>query len=65
MVSLMQSWIYPNLPLLSEFQLRDFGVKIDLIYCRHGGTQKSVIQNEGDPLVKLLEPVGFMIHFMH
>jgi hypothetical protein len=29
-----------NHSLLSEFQLSDFGVKIDSIYHKHGGTQK-------------------------
>jgi hypothetical protein len=29
-----------NHSLLSEFQLRDFGVKIDSICHKHGGTQK-------------------------
>jgi hypothetical protein len=32
-----------NHSLLSEFQLRDFGVKIDSIYHKHGGTQKIAI----------------------
>jgi hypothetical protein len=34
-----------NHSLLSEFQLRDFGVKIDPICHKHGGTQKMVIQD--------------------
>jgi hypothetical protein len=34
--------------LLSEFQLRDFGVKIDSIYHKHGATQKTVIQDDVD-----------------
>jgi hypothetical protein len=34
-----------NHSLLSEFQLRDFGVKIDSICHKHGGTQKMVIQD--------------------
>jgi hypothetical protein len=33
--------------LFSEFQLRDFGVKIDSICHKHGGTQKMEIQDVG------------------
>jgi hypothetical protein len=33
--------------LLSEFQSRDFGVKIDSICLKHGGSQKIVIQDVG------------------
>jgi hypothetical protein len=36
-----------NHSLLSEFQLRDFGVKIDSICHKHGGTQKMEIQDVG------------------
>jgi hypothetical protein len=50
---------------LSEFQLRDFGVKIDSICHKHGGTQKMVIQDVGSPLVVTLELAGSMIHFKH
>jgi hypothetical protein len=32
-----------NHSLLSEFHLRDFGVKIDSICHKHGGTQKMLI----------------------
>jgi hypothetical protein len=40
-----------NHSLLSEFQLRDFCVKIDSICHKHGGTQKMVIQDVGSSLV--------------
>jgi hypothetical protein len=50
---------------LSEFQLTDFGVKIDLICHKHGGTQKMEIQDVGSPLVVPLELAGCMIHFKH
>jgi hypothetical protein len=51
--------------LLSEFQLRDFGVKVDSIRHKHGGTQKTVIQDVGSSLVVPLELAGCMIHFKH
>jgi hypothetical protein len=51
--------------LLSEFQLRDFGVKIDSICYKHGGTQKMEIQDAGSSHVVPLELVGCMIHFKH
>jgi hypothetical protein len=54
-----------NHSLLSEFQFRDFGVKIDSICHKHGGTQKMEIQNIGSSLVVPLELAGFMIHFKH
>jgi hypothetical protein len=54
-----------NHSLLSEFQLRDFGVKIDSIYHKHGGTQKMEIQDVGSSLVVPLELAGCMIHFKH
>jgi hypothetical protein len=53
-----------NHSLLSEFQLRDFGVKIYSICHKHGGTQKMVIQDDvGSSLVIPLELEGCMIHF--
>jgi hypothetical protein len=52
-----------NHSLLSEFQLSDFGVKIDSIYHKHGGTQKMEIQDVGGSLVVPLELAGCMIHF--
>jgi predicted nucleotide-binding protein (sugar kinase/HSP70/actin superfamily) len=47
-----------NHGLLSEFQIRDFGVIIDSIYHKHGGKQKMVIQDVGSSLVIPLEPEG-------
>jgi hypothetical protein len=52
-----------NHSLLSEFQLRDFGVKIDSICHKHEGTQKMEIQDVGSSLVIHLELAGCMIHF--
>jgi hypothetical protein len=49
--------------LFSEFQLRDFGVKIDSIYHIYGGTQKMVIQDDDDSLLIPLELAGCMIYF--
>jgi hypothetical protein len=40
-----------NHSMLSEFQLRDFGVKIDSICHKYGGTQKMLIQDVGSSLV--------------
>jgi hypothetical protein len=54
-----------NHSLLSEFQLRDFGVKIDSICHKHGGTQKMEIQDVCISLVVPLELAGCMIHFKH
>jgi hypothetical protein len=48
---------------LSEFQLRDFGVKVDSICHNNGRTQKMEIQDVGSPLVIPLELAGCMIHF--
>jgi hypothetical protein len=39
-----------NHSLLSEFQLRYFGVKVDSIRHKHGGTQKMEIQDVGSSL---------------
>jgi hypothetical protein len=50
---------------LSEFQLRDFGVKIDSIRHKHRVTQKMVIQDDGRSLVVPLELAGSMIHFKY
>jgi hypothetical protein len=50
---------------MSEFQLRDFGVKIDSICHKHGGTQKMVIQDVGSSFVVPVGPIGCMIHFEH
>jgi hypothetical protein len=54
-----------NHSLLSEFQLRDFGVKIDSICHKHGGTQKMEIQDVSSSLVIPLELAGLMIYFNH
>jgi hypothetical protein len=54
-----------NQSLLSEFQSRDFGVKIDSICHKHEGTQKMEIQDVGSSLVLTLELAGCMIHFKH
>jgi hypothetical protein len=54
-----------NHSLLSEFQLRDFGVIIDSVCHKHGGTQKMEIQDVDSSLVVPLELAGCMIHFKH
>jgi hypothetical protein len=54
-----------NHSLFSEFQLRDFGVNIDSICHKHGGTQKIEIQDVGISLVISLEFAVCMIHFNH
>jgi hypothetical protein len=46
------------LPIVS-----DFGVKIDSICHKHGGTQKMVIQDVGSSLVVPLKLAGCRIHF--
>jgi hypothetical protein len=52
-----------NHSLLSEFQFRGFGVKIDSICHKHGKIQKMEIQDVGISLLLLLELAGCMIHF--
>jgi hypothetical protein len=54
-----------NHALLSEFQLREFGVQIDSVCHRHGGTQQMVIQDDGESLVVPLELASCMIQFKH
>jgi hypothetical protein len=54
-----------NHSLLSEFQLSDFGVKIDSICHKHGGAQKMEIQDFSRSLVIPLDFAGCMIHFKH
>jgi hypothetical protein len=54
-----------NHSLLLEFQLRDFGVKIDSICHKHGWTQKMVIQYVGSSFLISLELAGCMIHLKH
>jgi hypothetical protein len=51
--------------IFSEFQLMYFGVKVDPICHKHGGTQKIEIQDVGSSLVVPLELAGFMIYFKH
>jgi hypothetical protein len=51
--------------LLSEFQLRDFGVIFGSNRHKHGGTQKMVIQDVGSSHVITVELAGCMIHFEH
>jgi hypothetical protein len=57
--------IQPIIHSLSEFQLRDFGAKIDSISQKHGGTQKMEIQDVGSSLVVPLELAVCMIHFKY
>jgi hypothetical protein len=52
-----------NHSLLSEFQLRDFGVKIDSICHKHERRQKMVKQGCDVPIVIPLELAGCMIRF--
>jgi hypothetical protein len=54
-----------NHSLLSEFQLRAFGVKTDSICHKHGGTQKMEIQDVGNSIFIPLELAGCMTHFKH
>ena len=54
-----------NHSLLSEFQLREFGVQIDSTCHRHAGTQEMVIQGDDESVVVPLELSGCMIHFKH
>jgi hypothetical protein len=54
-----------NHSLLSEFQWRHFGVKVDSICHKHGGTQKMEIQDVDSTLVAPLKLTGCMIHFKH
>jgi hypothetical protein len=54
-----------NHSLLSGFQSRDFGVIVDSIGHKHGGTQKMEIQDIGNSLVISLELAGCMIHFKY
>ena len=48
-----------NHSLLSEFQLREFGIIIDV------GAQQMVIQGDGNTVVVPLELAGYMIRFKH
>jgi hypothetical protein len=55
--------------LLSEFQFREFGINIDSICHRHGGTQQMTIKGENDSdsdvLTIPLDLAGCMVHFKH
>ena len=35
--------------LLSEFQMREYGIKIDSVLLRHGGTQKRMVKDQEVP----------------
>jgi hypothetical protein len=56
-----------NHSLLSEFQLREFGIVIDSICHRHGGTQQMIVKdnNDSDILTIPLDLAGCMVHFKH
>jgi hypothetical protein len=54
-----------NHSLLSESQLRVFGVKVDSICHNYGGTQEMVIQGVSSSFVIHLEHAGCMIYFKH
>jgi hypothetical protein len=56
-----------NHSLLSEFQLREFGIVIDSICHRHGGGQQMIIKdsNDSDILTIPLDLTGCMVHFKH
>jgi hypothetical protein len=50
--------------LLSEFQLRGFGIVIDSICHRHGGTQQMIVKDSNDSdVVKV--PLDLLVHFRH
>jgi hypothetical protein len=53
--------------LLSEFQLKEFGIVIDSICHRHGGAQQMIIKdsNDSDILTIPLDLAGCMVHFKH
>jgi hypothetical protein len=57
--------------LLSEFQLREFGINIDSICHRHGGTQQMTIKDgngndsDSDVLTIPLDLAVCMVHFKH
>jgi hypothetical protein len=52
-----------NNSLLSEFQLRDFDVKIDSICHKHGMKQKMIIQGNVDTVLIALKLADCMIYF--
>jgi hypothetical protein len=55
--------------LLSEFNLREFGINIDSTCHRHGGTQQMTIKGDSDRdsdvLTIPLDLAGCMVHFKH
>ena len=64
----VHEWIYnetSNHSLLSEFQLREFGIIIDSTCHRHGGTQQMGIKDGSESLTVPLELEGYMVHFNH
>jgi hypothetical protein len=56
-----------NHSLLSEFQLREFGIVIDSICHGHGGAQQMIVKdsNDSDILTIPLDLAGGMVHFKH
>jgi hypothetical protein len=54
-----------NHSLLSESQLREFGIKIDSKCHRHGGNQQMVMQNDSETVLIRLVLVVCMVHFKH
>jgi hypothetical protein len=55
--------IYNETANNSLFKLKELGVQIDSICHRHGGTQKMVIQDDGESRSVPLELASCMIHF--
>jgi hypothetical protein len=53
--------------LLSEFQLREFGIVIDSICHRHGAAQQMIIKDSNDSAIPTipLDLAGCMVHFKH
>jgi hypothetical protein len=55
--------------LLFEFQLKEFGINIDSICHRHGGTQQMTIKGDNDSdsevLTIPLDLAGCMVQFKH
>jgi hypothetical protein len=56
-----------NHSLLSELQLREYGILINSTCLRHGGTQRLTItdSNHHDDVTIPLELAGCMVHFKH
>jgi hypothetical protein len=54
-----------NHTLLSEFQLREFGVQKSLTWHRHGSYQQMVIQDDGESLVVPFKLSSCMRHFKY